>query len=153
MTHPIFGQLEYDEDFGRGYVTKKTINFAGKETEVELVLSLLYTQNDEIEEGHIKTYQALMQNWDSIVPRVLQSIMEYQNESWDDNDHTASFPEFQTHEDVLANLDCFIEIKIHAKADCRYAVLVFGDVYFCNASTFNGIDATTNESGERLVDL
>jgi len=109
MTHPIFGQLEYDEN--RGYVTKNTINFAGKETEVELVLALLYTQNNEIEEGHIKTHQALMQNWDSVVPRVLQSIMEYQNECWDDNDYTASFPKFQTHEDVLENLDCLYKNK------------------------------------------
>ena len=128
ITHPIFGELAYD-DYD-GYTAKKIFPFADKEVEIELVLE----ENEVgsgIEEFHCEAFKNLMANWDKTIPNVLQAIIKYQNEEWSSTDHTQSFPKFNTHCDVLENVKLF-GIKIttlilgHEKEDGCYVVLLFG---------------------------
>lgn len=129
MYHPLFGELEYDEDEYEGYKAKAVVTFKGKETEVDLMLSEVLGDGG-VEETHCEAYKAMMENWDQIVAEALQAALEYQNESWEDSDHTMSFPKFKTVEDVLDNIELF-SIKIEARPpmdfdqDGRYIVLIF----------------------------
>lgn len=127
ISHPLFGELEYDEY--EGYVTETVVMFSGKETEIELTISETLG-NGGIEKEHCDAYEALLINWDKIVPDVLKSIIEYQNEEWDSTDYTQSFTKFQTVEDVLENTE-LISIKIEAtppeyrNQKGRYIILIF----------------------------
>ncbi|GEM_PF-3609746 len=126
-THPLFGPLEYDDYLG--YTTSTTVLFSGKKTEVELIISETLG-NGGIEEIHCDTYNVLIENWEEIVPDVLQAIIKYQNTEWGASDHTQSFPMFKTMNDVLENVE-LIRITLEAgipeyrKQEGRYVVLLF----------------------------
>ena len=128
ITHPIFGELWYDDY--HGYTAKKIVSFADKEAEIEIVLK----ENEVgsgIEEAHCETFKNLMANWDRTMPNVLQAIIKYQNEEWSSTDHSQSFPIFKSPCDVLENVElCGIKIASliqgHKKEDGCYVVLTFG---------------------------
>jgi hypothetical protein len=128
VSHPLFGELEYDDY--EGYVTKKIVMFSGKETEVELIISETLG-NGGIEKEHCEAYEALLANWDKIVPDVLQAIIKYQNDEWDSTDYTQSFPKFKTVNDVLENIE-LTSITINSltpeyrEQEGRYVILIFG---------------------------
>lgn len=126
ISHPLFGELEYDDY--EGYKAKTIITFSDKETEVDLILSEIYG-NGGIEEEHCKAYEALIANWGNIVPEVLQAIIKYQNEEWDSTDYTQSFPKFKTVNDVFENVE-LIGITVEAglpeyQEEGRYIILLF----------------------------
>lgn len=127
ISYSLFGELEYDDY--EGYKTKTVVMFSDKEKEVDLVISETLG-NGGIEKEHCEAYEALIVNWDKIVPNILQSIIEYQNEEWDSTDYTQSFPKFKTVEDVLENIE-LTSITIEAqppeyrKQKGRYIILLF----------------------------
>jgi hypothetical protein len=104
--------------------------FSGKETEVELIISETLG-NGGIEKEHCEAYEALLANWDKIVPDVLQAIIKYQNDEWDSTDYTQSFPKFKTVNDVLENIE-LTSITINSltpeyrEQEGRYVILIFG---------------------------
>lgn len=126
-SHPLFGELEYDEY--EGFITKKVVLFSGEEAEIELVISDPYEEG-EIQEEHCEAYEAMLASWDKVVPDVLQAIIKYQNEHWDDSDHTQSYPMFKTVNDVLEHVK-LISIRIDAQPheslelEGRFVVLIF----------------------------
>jgi len=112
LRHPLFGELTYDEERDM-YEGKTTVKLQSKETELDFRIDC-FSDTGEIEETHCETYNALMENWDNILSDVYKNIIQYQNERWGDNDHTASFPKFNTLEDVIDNTELFeITIGIH----------------------------------------
>lgn len=127
VSHPLFGELEYDDY--EGYKTKTVVMFSGKETEIELIISETLGTGG-IEKEHCQAYEALIANWDKIVSDVLQSIIEYQNDEWDSTDYTQSFPKFKTVDDVLENVE-LTRITLEArppeyrKQEGRYIILLF----------------------------
>lgn len=127
VSHPLFGELEYDDYVG--YQTKTVVMFSGNEIEIDLVISETLG-NGGIEKAHCEAYEALTLNWDKMVPKVLQAVMEYQNEEWDSTDYTQSFPKFQTVDDVLANIELTritLEVRppMYREIEGRYIVLLF----------------------------
>lgn len=125
LSHPVFGELDYDEV--EGYITQTVVPFLGKDREVELVLSELWGEGG-IEPQHVEAYEAMKRNWDALVADMVQAIIHYQNENWDSSDHTQSFPVFKTVEDVREHVE-LISIKLEAGTpddqEGRYIVIVF----------------------------
>lgn len=128
LSHPLFGELEYDDY--EGYKTKATVLFSGKETEVELILSETFGSGG-VEQEHAEAYHALIEHRDTIVPDILKAIIQYQHEEWDSSDHTQSFPKFKTIDDVLKNVELTritIEVRPpeYRNQEGRYIILLFG---------------------------
>lgn len=126
MKHHIFGELEFNPD-KEEYETKKILCFGGKEMELTITLSETFG-NGGVEDGHIRAYEALIRNWDKITNDVLNAMIEYQNRSWEDTDHTNSFLKFETAQDVLDNTELYgiqIETQSPDNQDERYVVLLF----------------------------
>lgn len=152
-SHPLFGELEYDDY--EGYITKTVVEFSGQEKEIELVISET-NGNGGIEKGHCEAYEAMLANWDKIEPDVLQAIIEYQNEHWDDTDHTQSYPKFKTVEDVLENAE-LIGIRIEARPheylelEGRFIVLLFSAEWVNNDYELLSV-ALVNEKVIRVTD-
>lgn len=127
VSHPLFGELEYDE-YG-GYQTKTTLFFSGKDTEVELTLAEDFDEAG-ILTAHCDTFEALMKSWPQIAADVVRSILKYQNEEWDATDYTQSFPRFTSAEEVLQNIT-FLGVTLEARpprqlaANGRFCVLLF----------------------------
>ncbi len=127
VSHPLFGELEYDDY--EGYITKTVVMFSGKETEVELIISETLGDGG-IEQSHCEAYEALIENWNKFLPDILQSILEYQNKEWDSTDYTQSFPKFKTVDDLLDNIE-LTRITLEAqppeyrRQEGRYIVLLF----------------------------
>lgn len=66
INDPIFGGLEYEY----GWVKDTIIRFFGKESEISLMID--GEEDGEFDEQYM-TYQALMQNWEDLQPKLLQS--------------------------------------------------------------------------------
>lgn len=70
INDPIFGELEYEY----GWVKDTIIRFLEKESEISLVID--GEEDGEFDEQYM-IYQALMQNWEDLQPKLLQSILDY----------------------------------------------------------------------------
>lgn len=122
LFHTKLGHLVYDE-YNR-YVMKKSLIFCGKENEIEIYFRGYY-DNEDITEVHCDTYDALFANWEKIVPKVVETIIYYQNEQWDFTNHTMSFKKFENTSDVLDNTEFYgITIQSDSK-EKRNTVLEF----------------------------
>lgn len=71
INDPIFGELEYEY----GWVKGTIIRFFGKESEISLMID--GEEDGEFDEEQYMAYQALMQNWEDLQPKLLQSILDY----------------------------------------------------------------------------
>ena len=131
QTHPLFGQLEYDDY--EGYKTNIIVKVRGEEIKIELIISEYLFGDGGIEEAHCEAYIALMENWDNIMQDVFQNIIEYQNDEWDSTDYSASFPLFESIDDVVKNTKITgITLNLHPEEygmfrgqEGRFVVLLF----------------------------
>jgi hypothetical protein len=136
-SHPLFGRIKVDRDDEEiyGYIAKTSVMFSGKKVKVDVNIPP-GDKEGLIEQKYCDTYEALLSNWDKIMPEVLQAVIKYQNERWDLSDPTHNirqFPRFKTVDDVLRNIDpVSIEIETNPSQyntdkdkRGRYAVLVF----------------------------
>jgi len=131
QAHPLFGELVYDEDCEK-YEGKTTVKLQNRAAEIDFRIDCIFGMG-VLEETHCETYNALMKDWDNILSDVYKSIIQYQNERWGDNDHTASFPKFKTLQDAIDNTSLFeITISIHPEEfglfkgqEGRFVVLMF----------------------------
>lgn len=126
MKHDVLGELELNED-REEYEAKKTLSFGQKEVGLTITLSETFG-NGDVEDGHIKAYEALIKNWDKITSNVLNAIIEYQNKNWENTVHTNSFKKFETIQDVLDNTELYgiqIETQSPDNKNDRYVVLLF----------------------------
>jgi len=67
----IFGDLVNDYGWSRVI----TINFFGRETEIDLMIDV--DEDGQFDEGPYEAYQSLVKNWDNIQSSLLDSILDY----------------------------------------------------------------------------
>ena len=76
MFDEMFGEVEYEEDYG--YIAHKELFFGGKEQSVEILI-MCDDDEEEITQFHREAFGALLQGWDEIQHKILNAILEYYN--------------------------------------------------------------------------
>ena len=99
--------LNYNEGFG--YEGKLTIDFFGKNTNVELTIN---AEEEEVAEIQFETYNKFKEKWNELQKNVVESIIKYYNEEEkgsygpDDKDEFGKWwPKIDTIDDLLEQIE------------------------------------------------
>lgn len=134
INDPIFGELEFEY----GWIKGTVVRFGGKETETYLIID--GEEDGVFDEEQKIAYQALMQNWNELQSRLLQSILDYYKQERQklgyDIEGIVSYPFVETTNEMveMISLDAIV-VPFTGIFDGRH----IGILFTCTWDTENGI--------------